>query len=53
MKSDGWLWVTNRKGTSKAKTDVSRDSIWEYAKSFGLKDVHMISIDDTWSAMRF
>ena len=53
LKPDGWLWISYPKGSSKIKTDINRDSIWKYAKSLGLKAVHQISIDDTWSAMRF
>ncbi|MHA1943255.1 MAG: DUF3052 domain-containing protein [Candidatus Thorarchaeota archaeon] len=53
LKQDGWLWVSNPKWSSKIKTDINRDSIWEYAKGLGLKAVHQISIDETWSSMRF
>ena len=53
LKKDGWLWVTYPKGSSKIKTGINRDSIWSYAKELGLKAVHQISIDETWSAMRF
>lgn len=45
------LWVTYPKGTSKIKTD-NRDSIREYAQSIGLVSVAMISVNDTWSALR-
>jgi hypothetical protein len=48
----GLLWVTYPKGTSKIKTDINRDIIREYAKSIKLEAVAMISIDDTWSALR-
>ncbi len=48
----GLLWVTYPKGTSKIKTDINRDIIREYAKSIKLEGVAMISIDDTWSALR-
>ncbi len=48
----GALWVTYPKGTSKAKSDINRDSIREYAQSIGLEAVAMISVDDTWSALR-
>lgn len=48
----GLLWVTYPKGTSKIKTDINRDIIREYAKSIELEGVAMISIDDTWSALR-
>lgn len=53
LKQDGWLWVSYPKGSSKIKTDINRDSIWEYAKGLSLKAVHQISIDETWSSMRF
>ncbi|MHA2026139.1 MAG: hypothetical protein ACW98U_09580 [Candidatus Thorarchaeota archaeon] len=53
LKPDGWLWVSYPKGSSKVKTDINRDSIWEYGKGLGLKAVHQISIDETWSSMRF
>lgn len=53
LKHDGWLWVSYQKGGSKIKTDINRDSIWNYAKGLGLKAVHQIALDDTWSAMRF
>lgn len=53
LKQDGWLWVSYPKGSSKIKTDINRDSIWKFAKELGLKAVHQISINETWSAMRF
>ncbi len=52
LKPNGLLWVTYPKGTSKIKADINRDSINEYAKSIGLHGVAMVSIDDTWSALR-
>ncbi len=48
----GLLWVTYPKGTSKVKTDVNRDIIREFAQPVGLQAVAMVSIDDTWSALR-
>ncbi len=48
----GLLWVTYPKGTSKIKIDINRDIIREHAKSIKLEAVAMISIDDTWSALR-
>jgi hypothetical protein len=53
LKPGGLLWITYPKGTSKIKADINRDSINEYARSIGLQGVAMISIDETWSAMRF
>ena len=53
VKKDGLFWLSYPKGTSKTKTDINRDSIWAYSKTLGIRPVTMISIDDTWSAMRF
>ena len=52
LKGNGLLWITYPKGTSKVKVDVNRDTIAAYAKSIGLQEVAMVSIDDTWSALR-
>ncbi len=46
------LWVTYPKGTSKIRTDINRDIIREYALTIGLTSVAMISVNDTWSALR-
>ena len=48
----GLLWVTYPKGTSKIRTDINRDIIREFAQKIGLQVVAMISIDETWSALR-
>ena len=53
VKKGGLYWVSYPKGSSKIKTDINRDSIWEFSKSLGIRPVTQISIDDTWSAMRF
>ncbi|HEY9205205.1 MAG TPA: hypothetical protein VIO58_04730 [Candidatus Methanoperedens sp.] len=52
MSLKGLLWVTYPKGTSEIKTDINRDIIREYAQSIGLNSVAMISVNDTWSALR-
>ena len=52
LKPQGLLWVTYPKGTSKIKADINRDSIREYGLTVGLQAVAMISVDDTWSALR-
>ena len=52
LKPKGLLWLTYPKGTAKVKADINRDSIREDAKTLGLEAVAMISVDDTWSAMR-
>ena len=52
LKTKGLLWVSYPKGTSKIKVDINRDYIREYAQSLGPEAVTMVSIDDTWSALR-
>jgi hypothetical protein len=48
----GLLWITYPKGAAKIKSDITRDTIWRYAKTVGLDGVAMVAVDDTWSAMR-
>ena len=52
LNEKGLLWVTYPKGTSRTKVDVNRDVIREYAQSIGLQAIAIVSIDDTWSALR-
>jgi hypothetical protein len=46
------IWLTYPKGTSKVNSDINRDVIREYVEANGFKTVGLISIDDTWSALR-
>ena len=52
LKPNGLLWVSYPKGTSKVKADINRDIIREYAQSIGFEAIALVSIDDTWSALR-
>ena len=52
LAKNGILWVTYPKGTAKAKTDVDRDSIREYAQTLGLQAVSLVAVDEKWSALR-
>jgi hypothetical protein len=52
LAADGALWVGYPKGTSKAKSDIHRDSIREYAATLGLDTVAIIAVDDVWSCLR-
>jgi hypothetical protein len=47
------LWFAYPKKTGSIRTDISRDSGWEPLAAAGLLPVTQISIDDTWSALRF
>jgi hypothetical protein len=54
VKPDGLLlWIAYPKGTSKVKTDVNRDSLWEALKPTGWRPVWLIALDEVWSVMRF
>lgn len=50
---DGLLWMCYPKGTGKIKTDINRDSGWQPVYDLQYEGVSLISLDDTWSAMRF
>ena len=53
IEPDSVLWVAYPKGTSKIKTDINRDTIRVTGEEFNITTVTAISIDDTWSALRF
>lgn len=53
VKQDGVLWISYPKGSSKIKTDINRDKGWDTIKAMGFQGVSLVSVDETWSAMRF
>src|SRR5262249_23589089 len=53
VKPDGLLWICYPKGTSKVKTDISRDAGWDVVAAAGVEGGGLVAIDETWSAMRF
>jgi hypothetical protein len=52
LASRGIIWVTYPKGTSGKSADLNRDTIAAYAETIGMEAVAIVSIDDTWSALR-
>lgn len=50
---DGLLWISYPKRSSKVKTDLTRDVLWEMMKGTGLRPVTQVSVDAVWSAIRF
>lgn len=50
---DSVLWFAYPKGTSKIKTDIHRDTIRMTGEKYNITTVAAISINDTWSALRF
>jgi len=51
-KEDRLSWVAYPKA-GQLGTDLSRDKLARLMEPFGLEPVRLVSIDDTWSAMRF
>lgn len=52
-RDDAVLWIAYPKRTSSMPTDLSRDRGWEPVIDAGLDAVSQVSLDDTWSALRF
>lgn len=53
IKYDAHLWIAYPKKSGKIKTDISRDVGWDAVRQAGLEGVSLISLDETWSMMRF
>jgi predicted transport protein len=47
------IWIAYPKLSSGVKSDLTRDAGWETIFSAGMRPVTQISIDETWSALRF
>ena len=46
----GAVWVLYPKGN---RADINRDSLWPILAEHGLRPISQVSVDDTWSALRF
>jgi hypothetical protein len=53
VKPGGLLWMSYPKKSSKVKTDLTRDIGWDVVTDVGWTGIAQVSIDDTWSAIRF
>jgi hypothetical protein len=53
FRCDGVFWISYPKGSSKVKTALTRDFLWEFVGDTGLSPVARVSVHDVWSAMRF
>ncbi len=51
-RADRLAWIGYPKG-GKLGTDLSRDRLAQALASHGIQPVRQVSIDDTWSALRF
>jgi hypothetical protein len=47
------LWCAYPKKSAKIKTDIGRDEGWDILLNEGLETVSLVSINETWSALRF
>lgn len=52
LATNALLWVAYPKAKG-LQTDLNRDILHEIAKHYGLDGVSLISLNNTWSAMRF
>ena len=53
VKYDGLLWVSYPKKSAHLSSDISRDTVWKIMEQWDVRPVTQISIDETWSALRF
>jgi hypothetical protein len=53
LREGGVLWISYPKKSSSVASDISRDVGWEAVTSAGFGPVSQVSIDETWSALRF
>lgn len=49
---DALAWIAYPKG-GQLGTDLNRDSLWDLLGEQGIRPVRQVSIDATWSALRF
>ena len=53
IKYDGMLWICYPKKSSGIGSDLNRDAGWKPVTESGLRPVAGVSIDATWTALRF
>jgi hypothetical protein len=53
VRPSGLLWICYPKQSAKTGSDLNRDVLWKIMGQYGVVGVSLISIDDTWSCMRF
>ena len=50
LKPERLVWITFPKGTSKIRTDLTRDKGWDVVVAASLKWSNLVSVNETWSA---
>ena len=53
LPEDGLLWFAYRKGDAAKASGLSRDEGWQALAAAGYRPVRSISIDDSWTGLRF
>jgi hypothetical protein len=53
VREGGALWISYPKKSSKVESDMTRDGGWKALEDAGWGAVAQVSIDDTWSALRW
>ncbi|HMU10516.1 MAG TPA: hypothetical protein PKC54_10945 [Ferruginibacter sp.] len=53
LQEEAKLWIAYPKPTSKIASDLSRDKNWDFVSEHGFEGVHMVALDNVWSAARF
>jgi hypothetical protein len=53
LSDGGLLWIAYPKTSSSMRSDISRDRGWETMGTAGWDSTVQVSVDDTWSALRF
>ncbi len=53
VREGGVLWIAYPKKSSRIDTDLNRDAGWKTVEEAGWGGVAQVSIDETWSALRF
>jgi hypothetical protein len=46
------VWLAYPKGSTAAGRDLSRDTLWAFARTLGLDLVANVAVDEKWSALR-
>ena len=52
IKSNGMIWISWPKKTSKVTTDITEDGIRKIALDNGLVDIKVCGVDEVWSGLK-
>ena len=46
------IWVFVRKGSTDARLDMNRDTVWGVAEKLNMRPLGLVGVDEMWSAFR-